>query len=81
MMFGFDPQWGFVNPIVGSSYAAESCESAANKFAWCDTYCKTNNDQSCVEYKQGKLGSLATTLDSVLSFLYLVMWPILYIAW
>jgi len=36
--------------------------------------------QTCRDYRQGQLGETANFLDSVLSFLYLIMWPLLYIA-
>lgn len=79
MMFGFSNQWSFTNPIISQTYAA-SCGSAESNFEWCELYCKDHNDAQCIEYKQGKLWRLATTLDAVLSFLYLIMRPILYVA-
>lgn len=87
MMFGFDHRVERGNVFVWQVYAqSTSCGDGPN-FTWCNGFCAivTNSGSpNCVAYKesqQSKLSKLAGTMDQILSFLYLVMWPLLYVAW
>lgn len=87
MMFGFDHRVERGNVFVWQVYAqSTSCDDGPN-FTWCNGFCAivTNSGSpNCVAYKesqQSKLSKLAGTMDQILSFLYLVMWPLLYVAW
>lgn len=83
-MFGFGHDGQTVNPLSPQAYAAGSC-AWEPWFEWCNSFCQTNpSAPNCIAYKQSqqsKLSKLAGTMDQILSFLYLIMWPLLYVAW